>query len=180
VRAAWAVLPTSDAAGTPDATCEHACVTANEWEVAKAIPCHLLGEAKFIVSDADVARALDVSTNVPVDERALEAIVGLEFPNEARLRRRLIDLGVDFDPLAPPWYRELLRQAVTPDSGKPHLYDDSIKVTYAAENRDPGRRGHGREPRVPRDPPDPVRRWGAPAHRPGSRPFRAAANHEGR
>jgi hypothetical protein len=122
----WETLPTSDAAGKTEATCEHRCVTADEWEVQREIPRHLLGEAKYIVTHADIAGVSAGSA----EDKALRAILGLEFSSEARLRRRLMDLGVSFDPSSPSWYRTLLRQSVTQDSGKPRLYTGSINVIY--------------------------------------------------
>ncbi|HEY7371219.1 MAG TPA: hypothetical protein VIF57_03505 [Polyangia bacterium] len=128
----WDVLPTPTAVPA-SADCERHCATVFEWQVTRPIPCRLLGEARFIVDPADVEEALASSTNQATDRSALEAIVGLLFPNETRLRERLIDQGVDFSGLEPPWYRQLLRSAVTSDSGKPNLYPDSVMLTFETQ-----------------------------------------------
>jgi hypothetical protein len=133
----WDTLPTSTAASSSSSNCEERCATLLEWEVTKPIPCRLLGEARFVVTPADVVEALKHSSDPIVDKAALDAIVGLFFPNEARLRERLIDLGVNFsNNQEPAWYRGLLEAAVTADSAKPHLYgtDGSIKVEFEKQD----------------------------------------------
>jgi hypothetical protein len=113
------------------------CVPSEEWEIAQPISCRLLSDAAYLVSSADLGALPQAGPGAPTaDERAaIAVIVGFRFANEARLRRRLTDLGVGFSGAGPSWYLELLERSMTSDSARRHLFPASVSVrlSIAAE-----------------------------------------------
>jgi hypothetical protein len=107
------------------------CLPSQEWEIAQAISCRLISDAAYLISSADLGALPQVGAGAPTaDERgAIAIIVGLRFSSEARLRRRLSDLGVNFTGATPSWYQDLLERAVTRDSARQQLFPDCVSVT---------------------------------------------------
>jgi hypothetical protein len=129
----WASLPAAGSFVRNDSDlCDTRCTVTRQWQVAQPIPCRLLSEAKYRFTLAEALGHLDAFTLSPTEQAALRTLSGFEFVSEARLRRRLADLGVSFAP-EPDWYRTLLADFVTEDSAKQRLYPNSIAVTLGGE-----------------------------------------------
>jgi hypothetical protein len=132
----WGSLPASGSfVRTDDERCDARCTVTHQWQVAQPIPCRLLSEAKYRFTLAEALAKLSSFTLSATEAAALRTLSGFEFVSEARLRRRLTDLGVSFTP-EPAWYRELLKQFVTADSAKPKLVPNSVSVRLGADELD--------------------------------------------
>src|SRR5262249_48391336 len=101
-----------------------------EWQVSRAFSCLLLSNAEFIVTEVSVDASDTPTTPITdLDRERLKSVFGIHFDNEARLRAALVRAQISFTPSEPVWYRALLQNSETTDSGKTNLYPRTVEVS---------------------------------------------------
>jgi hypothetical protein len=105
--------------------------TALEWEVPAAIPCRLLGDADFVISEGLVQRLInDLGLSAPA-AADLRTLRGYRFVGENRLRATLETLSQSAALVAPAVYNVLLAGALVDDCGKANLIPAAVRVEEA-------------------------------------------------
>jgi hypothetical protein len=104
------------------------------WELPAPIPCRLLGDAEYVVSQALILALGPVLIAAGQPATAADELVrlrDLRFMSEAALRARIATLPSQASLLMPPVYRAILNGALSADCGKSALLPDAVEVAIA-------------------------------------------------